>query len=142
VPTVSVKYDDFSTIAAALISSAAALEKNPGGIVVLPVSMTHLFMSEYYDLAMHLMTTLGLTNQEQFIVCIDADENSALAEHFDCGADIFFTLEELGVMRRELATSSLDFRVFGKSPRFYHVVKDDVYSRDAYQRGIYRHLRV
>jgi len=141
VPTASVKYDDFSSIAAALVSSVSAIEKNPGGILVLPISMTRLYMSEYYDLAMHLMTVLGLCDEEQLIVCIDADENSALAEHFENESDVFFTLEELSVMRRELATSALDFRAFGKSPRFFHVVNDDVYSRDVYQRDIYRHIR-
>ena len=140
VPTVSVKYDDFCTIAAALVSSAAALEKNPSGKLVLPVSMTQLYMSEYYDLSMHLMRALGLCDEEQFVVCIDADENAALAEHFENDIDTFFTLEELSIMRRELATSSLDFRIFGRSPRFFHVPKTDVYNRHVYQRDVYRHI--
>lgn len=140
VPTVSVKYDDFCTIAAALVSSAAALEKNPSGKLVLPVSMTQLYMSEYYDLAMHLMDLLGLCDEEQFVVCIDADENAALAEHFENDIGAFFTLEELSMMRRELTTSAHDFRVFGKSPRFFHVPKNDVYNRHVYQRDVYRHI--
>ncbi|AGE49199.1 hypothetical protein ATCVBr0604L_542R [Acanthocystis turfacea Chlorella virus Br0604L] len=140
VPMVIVKYDDFCTIAAALVLSAAILKKNPAGKLVLPISMTQLYMSEYYDLAMHLMDTLGLCDEEQFVVCIDADENAALAEHFESETGAFFTLEELSIMRRELNTSCHDFRIIGKSPRFFHVPKDDVYSRHVYQRDVYRRI--
>ena len=140
VPTSSVRYDDFCTIAAALVSSAAALEKNPHGKLVLPVSMTQLYMSEYYDLTMHLMEVLGLCDEEQFVVCIDADENAALAEHFENDIGAFFTLEELSIMRRELNTTTNDFRIFGKSPRFFHVPSDDVYNKNVYQRDVYRHI--
>ncbi|AGE57700.1 hypothetical protein ATCVNTS1_580R [Acanthocystis turfacea Chlorella virus NTS-1] len=140
VPMVAVKYDDFCTIAAALVSSAAILENNPTGKLVLPISMTQLYMSEYYDIAMHLMNVLGLCDEEQVIVCIDADENAALAEHFENDIGTFFTLEELSILRRELAMSSHDFRVFGKIPKFFHVPKSDVYSKHVYQRDVYRHI--
>ncbi|AGE49523.1 hypothetical protein ATCVCan0610SP_542R [Acanthocystis turfacea Chlorella virus Can0610SP] len=140
VPMVAVKYDDFCTIAAALVSSAAILEKNPTGKLVLPISMTQLYMSEYYDLATCLMDALGLCDEEQFVVCIDADENAALAEHFENDIGTFFTLEELSIMRRELNTSYHDFRILGKAPRFFHITKGDVYSKHVYQSDIYRHI--
>lgn len=135
--TLSVDYDNFSTIAAAIVSCKNSTNENPSSTVLLPISFSRLLHSEYYEITVKLLRAFKLHKHAQVVICIDADEHLALCEHFETNRRPFFTLEEIRKLREEIKSSKKDYRIFSDNYYFEHLYHDDIYRRDAY-----RHLIV
>jgi hypothetical protein len=88
--------------------------------------MLRLVESEYYDVTMRLIRTLGICDHEQLIVCIDSNPNDVLMENFEHG--ILKTLDEINELRALVNRDTKDFRVFCDMYSFFHTVPDTLNS--------------
>jgi hypothetical protein len=120
-----VNYDNPSTIFSA-VSAFVSLAKSRSGILLFPLSMLRLVESEYYDVTMRLIRTLGICEHEQLIVCIDSNPNDVLMENFEHG--ILKTLDEINELRALVNRDTKDFRVFCDMYSFFHTVPDTLNS--------------
>lgn len=120
---VVVNYDNPSTIFSAVSTFSSHMKSNPGYILLFPLSMLRLVESEYYDVTMKLIKTLGVCEHNQVIVNIDSNPNDVLMENFDHGGALK-TLDEIRELRELVNREAKDFRVFGKKYTFFHIAPD------------------
>jgi len=123
----TINYDDVSSIFSAISSFASLKTDTSDSVFVFPLSIIQLSRSEYFDVAMDLIRALGISDDDQLIVCIDGDPNDVLFEQFEHD-DVLMTLEEIRALRELVNSEENDVRTFGKNCRFVHTTEDEMHA--------------